>query len=78
MDRAVALDAEFLNATKDEARARKKRVDDDTAIAGGCSWVPWVLTCGMCCGAFKDDEAVAKWQELCPRRCPTPAERFAT
>ena len=44
------------NATKDEARARKKRVDDDTAIAGCCSWVPWVLTCGMCCGAFKDEE----------------------
>jgi hypothetical protein len=47
------------NAAKDEARARKKRVEDDTAIAGCCSWVPWVLTCGMCCGAFKDEEEEA-------------------
>jgi len=47
------------NAAKDEARARKKRVNDDTAIAGCCAWVPWVLTCGMCCGAFKDEEEKA-------------------
>ena len=44
------------NATRDEARARKKRVEDETAIAGCCAWVPWVLTCGMCCGAFSEEE----------------------
>ena len=26
---------------------------------------------------YKNDEAAAKWFEICPRRCPTPAERFA-
>ena len=58
------------NAAKDEAQARKKRVEDDTAIAGCCSWVPWVLTCGMCCGAFKDEEEEAgRYQvvEISPR-----------
>ena len=24
------------------------------STAGCCAWVPWVLSCGMCCGAFSN------------------------
>ena len=43
---------------QEKARARKE-ANDDTAIAGCCSWVPYVLTCGMCCGALKDEDQAA-------------------
>ena len=46
-------------AEADERRVRKKQHDEDTAIAGCCSWIPYVLTCGMCCGAFTDEEQAA-------------------
>lgn len=35
--------------------AQKKKEEDATSIAGCCSWIPWILTCGMCCGAFEED-----------------------
>lgn len=41
-------------AEADERRARRKRVQDDTSVAGCCAWIPWILTCGMCCGAFSE------------------------
>ena len=41
---------------KRRAAAAKKKEEDATSIAGCCSWIPWILTCGMCCGAFKEDE----------------------
>ncbi len=41
---------------KRRAAAAKKKKEDATSIAGCCSWIPWVLTCGMCCGAFEEDE----------------------
>ena len=47
------------NAEADEKRVRRKQNDEDTAIAGCCSWIPYVLTCGMCCGAFTDEAQAA-------------------
>ena len=41
---------------KRRAAAESKKAEDATSVAGCCSWIPWVLTCGMCCGAFKEDE----------------------
>jgi len=43
------------NAKADEKRARKKSIDDDTNVAGCCSWIPYVLTCGMCCGMLSEE-----------------------
>ena len=41
---------------KRKRAAQKKKAEDATSIAGCCSWIPWILTCGMCCGAFGEDE----------------------
>ena len=48
---------------KRRAAARKKKKEDATSIAGCCSWIPWVLTCGMCCGAFEEDEDEEKGKQ---------------
>ena len=51
---------------KRRAAAEKKKKEDATSIAGCCSWIPWVLTCGMCCGAFDEDEDEAAEDEEVP------------
>ena len=40
---------------KRKRAAQKKKAEDATSIAGCCSWIPYVLTCGMCCGALSDE-----------------------
>jgi hypothetical protein len=45
---------------KRRAAARKKEKEDATSIAGCCSWIPWIVTCGMCCGAFEEDKGEEK------------------
>ena len=39
-----------------DAKKSMKHVNDETSQAGCMHWVPYVLTCGFCCGAFKDEE----------------------
>ena len=42
-------------ADADERRARRERIQDDISVAGCCSWIPWILTCGMCCGTLSEE-----------------------
>lgn len=39
-----------------DAKKSVKAANDETSQAGCLHWVPFVLTCGYCCGAFKDEE----------------------
>ena len=39
-----------------DANGSVKAANDETSQAGCLHWVPLILTCGYCCGAFKDEE----------------------
>jgi hypothetical protein len=39
-----------------DAKKSVKQVNDETSQAGCLHWFPYVLTCGFCCGAFKEEE----------------------
>ena len=39
-----------------DAPKSARAANDETSQAGCLHWVPFVLTCGYCCGAFKDEE----------------------
>ena len=39
-----------------DATGSAKQANDETSQAGCLHWVPFILTCGYCCGAFKDEE----------------------
>ena len=43
------------SAEAGERRARRKRAKDDASVAGCCAWIPWILTCGMCCGMLSEE-----------------------
>ena len=40
-----------------KTKATTKKADDETSTAGCLHWVPWVLSCGYCCGACKERDA---------------------
>ena len=46
-----------------DAPKSARAANDETSQAGCLHWVPFVLTCGYCCGAFKDEEEEADGDE---------------
>ena len=51
----IINDVSEERAKADERRAQKERIQDDASVAGCCAWIPWILTCGMCCGALSEE-----------------------
>ena len=43
-----------------DAKASVREANANTNQAGCLHWVPLVLTCGYCCGAFKDEDEYEK------------------